>query len=111
MMKIILGQIRSTTFDVDTYPAHEDISNVEFEKGWIPCVLGGFHLLMSFLGSIGASMKASGLEEALEVVYGKNTVPHMISGKAISRAIRGHFLVESALVCHLMTPLIDIFRR
>ena len=40
------------------------------------CKLGGFHLLMSFLSSIGTLMKASGLEEAMEQVYGKNTVPH-----------------------------------
>jgi len=38
---------------------------------------------MSFLGSIGTLMKASGLEGATEQVYGKNTVPHIISGKAI----------------------------
>lgn len=36
----------------------------------------------------------------------KNTVPHIISGKAISRALRAHFLVESALVCKLMSPLV-----
>ena len=40
--KIILGQIRSTTFDVDTYPAHKDISNIEFGKGWIPSYLHKF---------------------------------------------------------------------
>ena len=52
--------------------------------------------MMSFMGSIGSMMKGSGLEEALETVYGPNPVAHMISGKAISRALRGHFLVEAA---------------
>lgn len=75
------------------------------------CMLGGFHLLMSFIGSIGMLMKASGLEEAMEQVYGKNTVPHIISGKAISRALRAHFLAESALVCKLMIPLVDGVRQ
>ena len=70
------------------------------------CMLGGFHLLMSFMGSIGSLMKSSGLEDAIEQIYAKNTVPHIISGKAISRAIRAHFLVESALVSKLMTPLV-----
>ena len=71
-------------------------------------ILGGFHLLMSFLGSIGEVMKGSGLEDALEELYGKSTVPHLISGKAVSRALRGHFLVEAALVCQLMVPLISM---
>ena len=57
----------------------------------IACRLGGFHMMMSFIGSIGSVMKGSGLEEALETVYGPNSVTHMISGKAISRALRGHF--------------------
>ncbi|GFS26848.1 hypothetical protein ElyMa_007067800 [Elysia marginata] len=59
--------------------------------------LGGFHTLMSFLGAIGKIMAGSGLEEVLQVVYGSNTVTHMLSGKAISRAIRGHLLVDAAL--------------
>ncbi|XP_065911780.1 uncharacterized protein [Dysidea avara] len=66
------------------------------------CRLGGFHTMMSFMGSIGAMMKGSGLEEALETVYGPNAVSHMISGKSVSRALRGHFLVEAALVNKLM---------
>ena len=73
----------------------------------IVCMPGGFHLLMSFLGSIGAVMKGSGLEEAMEQVYVENSVPHIISGKAFSRALRAHFLLESALVNKLMAPLID----
>ena len=68
----------------------------------VVCRLGGFHVMMSFLGSIGSMMKGSGLEEALENVYGSNAVIHMISGKAISRALRGHFLVEATLVNKLM---------
>ena len=50
------------------------------------CRLGGFHTMMSFMGSIGSMMKGSGLEEALETVYGPNAVTHMMSGKAVSRA-------------------------
>jgi hypothetical protein len=59
--------------------------------------LGGFHLQMSLLGSIRHLMAGSGLEEALETVYAPNAVKHMLSGKAVSRAVHGHFLVESAL--------------
>ena len=52
----------------------------------------GFHTMMSFMGSIGSMMKGSGLEEALKVAYGPNAVTQMRSGKAISRALCGHFL-------------------
>ena len=42
--------------------------------------VGGFHLLISFLGSIGGLMKGSGLEEALAVVcinYAKRARLHL----------------------------------
>ena len=59
--------------------------------------LGGFHAEMSLLGCIGSVMAASGLEELLGVVFAPNTVKHVLSGKALARAIRGHMLVDSAL--------------
>jgi len=68
----------------------------------VVCRLGGFHLLMSFLGSIGTLMSGSGLEEALECSYGPNAVTHMLIGKAFARAVRGHFLTEAALMVLLM---------
>lgn len=64
--------------------------------------LGGFHTIMNFLGCMGQIMEGLGLNELLNLVYASNTVPHMLSGKAISRAIRGHFLVESALIYTIM---------
>ena len=59
--------------------------------------LGGFHMQMSFLGSIGQLMAGSGLQERIEVVFTGNVVRHMLTGKAISRAVRGHMLVDAAL--------------
>jgi hypothetical protein len=59
--------------------------------------LGGFHALMSFLGGIGHLMAGSGISEILEKVYASNTVAHIMSGKAVSRALRGHFLLDTAL--------------
>jgi hypothetical protein len=67
--------------------------------------LGGFHTLMSFLGSIGTVMGGSGIEDALQVIYGTDTVSHMLSGRAVSRAIRGHFLLDSALSVLLLVYL------
>ena len=59
--------------------------------------LGGFHIEMSFLGCIGKIMSGSGLQQVLEVVYAPNTVGHMLAGRAMARAFRGHKLVDSAL--------------
>ena len=59
--------------------------------------LEGFHTIMSLLGSIDYLMEGSGMERLFEVVYARNTVPHIMSGKVVSRALRAHLLVESAL--------------
>ena len=59
--------------------------------------LGGFHVEMSFLGCIGKIMSGSGLQQVLEVVYAPNTVVHMLAGRAMARAFRGHMFVDSAL--------------
>ena len=68
--------------------------------------LGGLHLEMSFLGSIGHLM--SGLKELLSTVYAEQTVPHSLSGKAISRAIRGHLLNSAALNTLLMSKCLHV---
>ena len=53
---------------------------------------------MSFIGSIGMCLKSFGLEKLLVQAYsGENVVSHMLSAKAISRALRGLYLVDSAL--------------
>ncbi|CAF4182425.1 unnamed protein product [Rotaria magnacalcarata] len=59
--------------------------------------LGGFHLLMSFLGCIGYLMGGSGLKEVLCTVYAPLSVDHMLQGHAFARAVRGHILVQTAL--------------
>ena len=59
--------------------------------------LGSFHTQMNLLRSIGHIMKGSGLQEVLELIYANNAVGHILSGKAVQRAIRGHFLVNTAL--------------
>lgn len=59
--------------------------------------LGGFHLLMSFLGCIGSIMKGSGIEELWGTVYAKATIPHLMSGHAFSRSLRANLLTVVAL--------------
>ena len=60
--------------------------------------LGGFHTLMSFLGSVGMVMDGSGLREVMATVYASNTVNHILSGKAYARAMRCQFLIETSLM-------------
>ena len=62
---------------------------------------------MSFLGSIRTVMKESGLQECLQLVYGENAVTHILSGKAVSRALRAHFLLQSALILKVITTIIQ----
>jgi len=52
-------------------------------------------------------MSGSGLLEALQCCYAANTVTHMMAGKAVSRALRGHFLVESALTTVLTKQIMN----
>ena len=73
----------------------------------IVCRLGGFHAMMSFLGSVGNLMKGSGIEEFFSEVYAEHTVTHMIAGKAESRALRAHFLTESTLTTILINMLVE----
>ena len=68
--------------------------------------LGGFHLLMSFLGSVGYIMSGSGIKEVLGVSYAKCSVDKMLTGHAYARAMRGHTLVYLSL-CKKILEEID----
>ena len=72
------------------------------ELGKIVLRLGSFHTEMSFLGSTDHLMKGTGLEEVLELIYADNTVSQILNGKAVSRAVRAHSLVETALYALIM---------
>ena len=80
---------------------------IKWEDLPIVCRLGGFHMLMSFLGSVGKIMDGSGLEKVWEEVYAPNSIPHMLAGKATARALRGHFLVQSAIMSLLLETVCD----
>ncbi|EDO33944.1 predicted protein [Nematostella vectensis] len=99
------------TFDQPLYwKALTIIENEPEDSELRPIVLrlGALHLHMSFLGSIGHLMAGSGLKDVFELIYAKNAVTHMLTGKAISRAIRGHLLVNSALNAMLASKTYDI---
>jgi len=95
----------AVTFDQPLWiKAMDIVSSLEMP---IVLVLGGFHMMMSFAGSIGMLMTDSGLNEALECVYGKVAIKHMMTGKSISRFVRANFIVEAALMTKLMSPLFE----
>lgn len=58
--------------------------------------LGGMHLLMSFVGSVGTLMANSGLEEIMENVFGG--VKKMLSGKKFPQNVRALRLVVEELL-------------
>ena len=70
--------------------------------------LGGFHAEMNFLGAIGHLMAGSGLQELLELIYASNAVVHMLSGKAIARAVRGHLIVDAAFNALLLAKIFGV---
>ena len=70
--------------------------------------LGDVHAVMSFLGSIGHLMKGSGIKNLLQVIYASNTVDHILSGKAVSRAVRGHCIVDASLLSLLAAKVISV---
>ena len=89
-------QVPSITFDQPLWLKASGI--IEESKLNIVCCMGGFHTIMSFMGSIGVLMKRSGLEGLFAEVYSENTVGHIFTGKAISRALCAHFLADTCLM-------------
>ena len=85
----------SITFDQPLWLKAVEV--VSSKKLNIVVRLGDFNCLMTFAGNFAASMEGSRLEKLLQQVFGTNTVNHMMSGKAISRALLEHYLMYSAL--------------
>ena len=80
-----------------TFEQHLWIKASELVKTKYLCIvlcLGGFHSLMSFVGSTGISMEGSRLKKGFETVYGKNTV----NIRFLERPSPGHFPVISLLI-------------
>ena len=79
-------------------PDHQDVKQIVLR-------LGAFHTEMSFLGTIGHLMEGTGLQNVMELAYAPNAVLHMMRGKAVSRAVRGHMLLDSALNALLVSKI------
>ncbi len=70
--------------------------------------LGESQTEMSFLGCIGHIMAGTGLQELQECINANNAVDHMLSEKAISRAVHGHLLISGALNTMFMSEVFGI---
>jgi len=91
------------TFDQPLYIKAAEIVAASTDLPDVVVRLGGFHLLMSYLGSVGYIMGGSGLDSLWETVYAAGTVIHMMTGHAYSRAVRAHILTSAALFSLLLT--------
>ncbi len=98
------------TFDQPLYWKASEIVNAAPDDSLIRNVvlmLGSFHTFMNVLGAIGTLMDGSGLKDIMETVYGENAVVHMMSGKAVQRAFRGHLLVDQCLTCQIVAKIME----
>jgi len=87
------------TFDQPLYIKAAEIVAASTDLSNVVVRLGGSHLLMSYLGSIGFIMGGSGTEAMWETVYAAGTVTHMLTGHAYARA---HLLTSAALSAMLL---------
>ena len=53
-------------------------------------------------------MAGSGLKECISQVYAEGSVDQMLSGKAVSRAVRAHLLVDSCLKAIATSHMLDV---
>lgn len=57
-------------------------------------------------------MYGSGLMNLFETVYASTAVSHMLSGKAIGRTVRDHFLVDTAHTALMLSNIMEFqFRK
>ena len=70
--------------------------------------LRSFHTEMTFIGSIGQLIAESGLKELLELIYAPNAVEHILTGKAIARAVRAHLLFDAVLNTLILSKALGV---
>jgi hypothetical protein len=98
------------TFDQPLFWKASEIINEVLEDSPLRSVvllLGSFHTLMNLLGAIGTLMDGSGIADILGTIYGENTVMHMLNGKAVQKAVRGHLLVSQCLTKQIVSRVIE----
>ena len=83
-------------------------SEIVLEKSLkILILLGGFHKIMLFFGSIGTIMDGSGISAMFQTIYGENATKHILFAKATAQATRAHILAKSALLIKLQEMVLS----
>lgn len=86
------------TFDQPLYIKACDIVEAKvFDQTLMIVRLGGFHLLMSFMGCIGEIMGGSGIKDIFALIYAEGSVDKILNGHSYARAVRAHILLQQAL--------------
>ena len=100
-IRLSADSVAIVTFDLPIWLKAVDI----IKQANLPIIarLGGFHLLKSYLGSMGNIMKDSGLLEVIQLIYpGSTTASHIMDGGCFDKAIRAHLLIDEAIYQHIM---------
>jgi hypothetical protein len=95
------------TFDQPLYAkAREIVSSAPegFKLSKIIIRLGGFHLLMLFLGAIGSIMQGSGMKEVLSEIYAPKSLEKMLNRHAYA-SVRAHTLLQLTLAIIILKEL------
>ena len=106
-----LGQQHSViTFDWAIYHVAKQVQwdrPMEFSNTIIR--MGGFHIILNYLATIGKMHESSGLREILveSGVYSEVTANQILSGKQYNRAVRGHKIIYEALYRMLLHAFQD----
>ncbi|KAK5859111.1 hypothetical protein PBY51_003201 [Eleginops maclovinus] len=93
-MRLFKDKVTIVTFDLPIWLKAVDI----IKQANLPIIpqLGGFHLLKSYLGSLGNIMEDSGLLELIQLIYpGCTTANHILDGGCFDKAICAHLLMIS----------------
>ena len=95
-MRLSGDRVTIVTFDLPIWLKAVDI----IKQANLPVIprLGRFHLLKSYLGSIGNIMEDSGLLELIQPIYPESTTAnHILDGGCFVKAIRAHLLIDAAI--------------
>lgn len=94
------------TFDQPLYIKARDIVEATlFDQVLVVVRLGGFHLLMSFMGCIGQIMAGSGIKEILSLIYAEGSVDKILNGHSYARSVRAHIILQQVLSIIIMDEL------
>lgn len=93
------------TFDQPLYAKARKIVSAAPDRSELSKIivrLGGFHLLMSFFGTIGYIMQGSGIKEILSLIYAPKSLQKLLNGYAYAKAVGAHKLLQltfATIIC------------